>query len=159
MTRDPYIITRQNDRDHHGLADGTAEPEQHLPRYFAKSGHVDADPKKVKKEGGGKGNWGRSGDEVLDGAFNMNHTRRRSNSSVDHANDFKTKFEAIEPDPVFEDYDEENGRYEDENSLDKAAASSHVNNKEGTGADLDHEDSSTTGTSVDSVGEADEKKI
>jgi hypothetical protein len=54
------IVTRshkQNDRDHVGLADGTAAPEEHLPRYFAKSGHVDMDPKKVKKEGGGKGNW------------------------------------------------------------------------------------------------------
>jgi len=48
---------KQNDRDHAGLADGTADDAQHLPRYFAKSGHVDADPKKVKKEGGGKGNW------------------------------------------------------------------------------------------------------
>ena len=48
---------KQNDRDHAGLADGTAEEHQHLPRYFAKSGHVDADPKKMKKEGGGKGNW------------------------------------------------------------------------------------------------------
>jgi hypothetical protein len=26
-------------------------------RYFAKNGHIDEDPKKVKKEGGGKGNW------------------------------------------------------------------------------------------------------
>jgi hypothetical protein len=54
------LVTRshkQNDRDHAGLADGTADDAQHLPRYFAKSGHVDADPKKVKKEGGGKGNW------------------------------------------------------------------------------------------------------
>ena len=48
---------KQNDRDHVGLADGTAAPEEHLPRYFAKSGHIDADPKKVKKEGGGRGNW------------------------------------------------------------------------------------------------------
>ena len=48
---------KQNDRDHVGLADGTAAPEEHLPRYFAKSGHIDSDPKKVKKEGGGKGNW------------------------------------------------------------------------------------------------------
>jgi hypothetical protein len=46
-----------NDRDHAGLADGTAGPEEHIPRYFAKSGHVDADPKKTKKDGGGKGNW------------------------------------------------------------------------------------------------------
>ena len=48
---------KQNDRDHVGLADGTAAAEEHLPRYFAKSGHIDSDPKKVKKEGGGKGNW------------------------------------------------------------------------------------------------------
>jgi hypothetical protein len=54
------IVTRshkQNDRDHAGLADGTAAPEEHLPRYFAKSGFIDADPKKTKKNGGGKGNW------------------------------------------------------------------------------------------------------
>lgn len=32
-------------------------PQQHLPRYFAKSGHVDSDPKKIKKNGAGKGGW------------------------------------------------------------------------------------------------------
>lgn len=48
---------KANDRDHAGLANGTAAPEEHLPRYFAKSGFTDVDPKKVKKEGGGKGNW------------------------------------------------------------------------------------------------------
>ena len=46
-----------NDRDHAGLADGSATAEEHLPRYFSKSGHVDVDPKKVKKEGSGKSNW------------------------------------------------------------------------------------------------------
>jgi hypothetical protein len=66
-----------NDRNHAGLADGTAVPEDHLPvsssqasssltnmtsnlvlqRYFAKSGHVGEDPKKMKKNGGGKGGW------------------------------------------------------------------------------------------------------
>ena len=46
-----------NDRDHAGLADGTAAPSEHLPRYFAKSGHEGVDPKKTKKNGGGKGNW------------------------------------------------------------------------------------------------------
>ena len=56
----PSTVTRtvkQNDRDHAGIAAGTASIEEHLPRYFAKSGHIDVDPKKVKKEGGGKGNW------------------------------------------------------------------------------------------------------
>lgn len=48
---------KQNDRDHAGLADGTADDSQHLPRFFAKNGHIDSDPNKVKKEGGGKGNW------------------------------------------------------------------------------------------------------
>ncbi|KAL2042267.1 hypothetical protein N7G274_004755 [Stereocaulon virgatum] len=104
----PTIMTRsykQNDRDHVGLADGTAEAAEHLPRYFAKSGHVDADPKKVKKEGGGKGNWGTPGDESQDYGYNFTNARRRSNSSSHgHAiGDFKTKFEAADADPVFEE--------------------------------------------------------
>lgn len=45
------------DRDHAGIADGTAERESRLPRYFAKSGHADTDPTKTKKDGSGKGNW------------------------------------------------------------------------------------------------------
>ena len=48
---------KANDRNHAALADGTAVAEERLPRYFAKTGHVDADPKGVKKQGGGKGNW------------------------------------------------------------------------------------------------------
>lgn len=48
---------KANDRDHKGLADGTASPTEHLPRFFAKSGHADVDPKKVKKDGCGRGNW------------------------------------------------------------------------------------------------------
>ena len=48
---------KHNDRNHAGLADGTAVPEDRLPRYFAKSGHVDADPKGIKKQGAGRGNW------------------------------------------------------------------------------------------------------
>jgi hypothetical protein len=54
------VVTRshkQNDRDHAGLADGSAALEEHLPRYFAKAGYADADPKKTKKNGGGRGNW------------------------------------------------------------------------------------------------------
>lgn len=48
---------KANDRNHSAIADGTATAEERLPRYFAKSGYVDADPKGVKKQGGGKGNW------------------------------------------------------------------------------------------------------
>jgi hypothetical protein len=48
---------KYNDRDHAGLADGTAAASEHLPRYFAKSGNLDVDPKKTKKNGAGKGGW------------------------------------------------------------------------------------------------------
>ncbi|TVY24347.1 hypothetical protein LHYA1_G006365 [Lachnellula hyalina] len=94
-----------NDRDHAGLADGTASASEHLPRYFAKSGHVDVDPKKTKKNGAGKGGWGVNGEEVQDEGFNLTNARRRSNSSSYTAGlkDFKTKFEHVEPDPVFEE--------------------------------------------------------
>ncbi|OOF97653.1 hypothetical protein ASPCADRAFT_37378, partial [Aspergillus carbonarius ITEM 5010] len=78
-------------------------PHEHLPRYFAKSGPVDADPRKTKKDGGGKRNWGRSGDEVQDYGYNFTNTRRHSNSSAQGIADFTTKFEAIEPEPVFEE--------------------------------------------------------
>ncbi|EFW23406.1 conserved hypothetical protein [Coccidioides posadasii str. Silveira] len=77
--------------------------EEHLPRYFAKNGFVDADPKKTKKDGGGKANWGRSGEEVHDYGYTFANARRRSNSSNQALEDFKTKFEAIEHDPVFEE--------------------------------------------------------
>ncbi|KAF2127080.1 hypothetical protein P153DRAFT_344365 [Dothidotthia symphoricarpi CBS 119687] len=91
------------DRDHAGIADGTAERESKLPRYFAKTGHADADPQKTKKDGGGKGNWGREGDEVEDMRYNLTNARRRSNSLTFQMKDFKTKFETIEPEPVFEE--------------------------------------------------------
>jgi hypothetical protein len=95
-----------NDRDHAGLADGTAAPAEHLPRYFAKHGHEGVDPKKTKKNGGGKGNWGNAGEEVVDDpSVNFNNARRRSNSSG-YSNNlaaFKTKFDINEPEPVFEE--------------------------------------------------------
>ncbi|KAJ5193741.1 hypothetical protein N7491_001072 [Penicillium cf. griseofulvum] len=74
-----------------------------IPRYFAKSGPTDADPRKTKKDGGGKGNWGRSGDEMQDTDYSFANARRRSNSSTQGLADFNTKFEAIEPEPVFEE--------------------------------------------------------
>lgn len=48
---------KQNDRDHAGLADGSVAPTEHVPKFFGKSGHADADPKKNKKNGAGKGGW------------------------------------------------------------------------------------------------------
>ncbi|KAE8132270.1 hypothetical protein BDV38DRAFT_275205 [Aspergillus pseudotamarii] len=92
-----------NDRDHCVLHDGIAVSQEHLPRYFAKSGPVDADPRKTKKDGGGKRNWGRSGDEVHDYEYTFTNARRHSNSSTQGIADFKTKFETIEPEPVFEE--------------------------------------------------------
>jgi hypothetical protein len=53
----PDVTDLDSDRDHAGIADGSAERESRLPRYFAKSGHADADPTAFKKGGGGKGNW------------------------------------------------------------------------------------------------------
>ena len=53
-------VTRSHkytDRDHAAIADGSAERDSKLPRYFAKQGHADADPTKTKKDGSGKGNW------------------------------------------------------------------------------------------------------
>ncbi|KAG9246442.1 hypothetical protein BJ878DRAFT_497047 [Calycina marina] len=97
--------TKYNDRDHAGLASGTAAPTEYVPRYFAKSGHVDVDPKKAKKNGAGKGGWGVNGEEVQDEGFNLTNARRRSNSSSYSAGlkDFKTKFETVEREPVFEE--------------------------------------------------------
>ncbi|KAK6376134.1 hypothetical protein LTS17_007385 [Exophiala oligosperma] len=131
MTR----TNKGNDRNHSALADGTAVAEDRLPRYFAKHGHVDADPKAVKKQGGGKGNWGREGDEVHDYGYNFANARRRSNSSTQALGDFKTKFETIETDPVFEE--ELHGPTDDD--IEKA---SNLSKEESV-------DSSTLGGSVD----------
>ena len=45
------------------------------------------------------------GEEMFDEEFNFANARRRSNSSgySNHLNDFKTKFEINEPEPVFEE--------------------------------------------------------
>ncbi|EFY91721.1 STF2-like protein [Metarhizium acridum CQMa 102] len=102
------VLTRShkaNDRDHKGLAEGTAVILDNLPRYTGKASFSDADPKKVKKNGGGRGNWGNFADDVVDQDFSFNNARRRSNSSSasHHLNDFKTKFEVIDTEPVFEE--------------------------------------------------------
>jgi hypothetical protein len=57
---------------------------------------------------------GVNGEEVQDEGFNLNNARRRSNSSSYSAGlkDFKTKFETIETEPVFEE--EIHGAYDTE---------------------------------------------
>ncbi|OJJ49498.1 hypothetical protein ASPZODRAFT_22259 [Penicilliopsis zonata CBS 506.65] len=98
-----------NDRDHTVTSDASGNSREQLPRYFAKSGPVDADPRKTKKDGGGKGNWGRSGDEMQDYNYKFTNARRRSNSSNHELSDFRTKFETLEAEPVFEELLHESG--------------------------------------------------
>ncbi|SCN79006.1 uncharacterized protein FFB20_09477 [Fusarium fujikuroi] len=96
---------KANDRDHKGIAEGTALPTENVPRFFGKNGFADVDPKKVKKDGSGRGNWGTVNDDIADEQFTFTNTRRRSNSSSfsHHVSDLKTKFEVNEPEPVFEE--------------------------------------------------------
>ncbi|KAI1353507.1 hypothetical protein F5Y01DRAFT_312702 [Xylaria sp. FL0043] len=114
-----------NDKDHAGLAEGTVLPHDNLPKFFAKHGFEGADPKKTKKNGAGKGNWGNVGEEVVDEQFNFVNARRRSNSSSfsNHVEPFKTKFEFNEPEPVFEE-SVHGPIAEDENILTKTETSS-----------------------------------
>ncbi|KAL4789024.1 hypothetical protein BDV19DRAFT_40458 [Aspergillus venezuelensis] len=48
-------------------------------------------------------NRGRSGDEVQDYEYSFMNSRRHSNSSMQETSGFKTKFETVEPEPVFEE--------------------------------------------------------
>lgn len=109
-----------NDKDHAAIAEGSAVPQDNLPHYFAKNGFVGVDPKKTKKNGGGKGNWGHSGAEAIDGDFNFANARRRSNSNG-ALKDFKTKFDVNEQDPVFEEVVPE-----DDEQLNKTETSSSI---------------------------------
>ncbi|RMY45136.1 hypothetical protein D0863_16101 [Hortaea werneckii] len=92
-----------NDRDHVGLANGTAVPEEHLPRYFGKAGFAGTNPAETKKKGSGKGNWGQAGiSELEDYDYNSLKPRRRSNSmslAAGHSA-LKTKFEAVDEDAI-----------------------------------------------------------
>ncbi|KAI4720055.1 hypothetical protein E4T48_03709 [Aureobasidium sp. EXF-10727] len=95
-----------NDRDHVGLANGTALPEEHLPRYFAKAGfNANNDPNRVKKSGNGKGNWGRHGEELedMDDFYRPSKPRRRSNASAQLLDAMTSKFEVVEAEPMFKE--------------------------------------------------------
>ncbi|KAI7528363.1 hypothetical protein KC331_g15780 [Hortaea werneckii] len=127
------IMTRThkgNDRDHVGLANGTAVPEEHLPRYFGKAGFAGTNPAETKKKGSGKGNWGQAGiSELEDFDYNSLKPRRRSNSmsmAAGHSA-LKTKFEAVDDDVAIE-FDEalHGPREEDmvDNNLEKMSSSS-----------------------------------
>ncbi|KAF8453512.1 hypothetical protein BGX38DRAFT_1141551 [Terfezia claveryi] len=71
-----------------------------VPRNFGKYA---AHTERAKKNGGGKANWGRDGDELIDSEeFVMHKARRRSNSKG-HIEDMfvQSKFEEHEEEPVF----------------------------------------------------------
>jgi hypothetical protein len=93
---------------------------------------------------------GRSGDELQDYAFSMNNPRRRSNSfSAGHTlADFKTKFEHIDPEPVFE---------EDTMGAPKEGSITTDDDHSHDGHSLKEVDTSDTSVSADSV--ADEESV
>jgi len=135
---------KATDRDHVGLANGTAAPEEHLPRYFGKAGYAGNNPGDTKKQGGGKGNWGREGvSELEDYDYNPAKPRRRSNSSSHGHTALKTKFEAVDPEVITE--------YEEE--LHGPAAADFADQHE-------HElEKMSTSSSADTMGSVDEESI
>jgi hypothetical protein len=50
-------MTRTRKDAPHKNSDAELTLNEHVPKYFGKASFVDQDPKKVKKNGGGKGNW------------------------------------------------------------------------------------------------------
>ncbi|KAK5688929.1 hypothetical protein LTS10_000909 [Elasticomyces elasticus] len=119
---------KNNDRDHVGLANGTAAPEEHLPRYFGKAGITGNDPAQTKKQGSGKGNWGRAGSELEDEDYNLVKPRRRTNSfsaAAGHSA-LKTKFEALDPEVFYEEdvHGPMQGDVADGNELEKMSTTS-----------------------------------
>ncbi|KAI7550972.1 hypothetical protein KC317_g14119 [Hortaea werneckii] len=132
MTSRGTSLTRThkgNDRDHVGLANGTAVPEEHLPRYFGKAGFAGTNPAETKKKGSGKGNWGQAGiSELEDYDYNSLKPRRRSNSmslAAGHSA-LKTKFEAVDEDAIEFDEALHGPRDEDlvDNHLEKMSTAS-----------------------------------
>ncbi|KAK3068485.1 hypothetical protein LTR53_013902 [Teratosphaeriaceae sp. CCFEE 6253] len=121
---------KTGDRDHVGLANGTAGPEEHLPRYFGKAGFSGNDPAQTKKQGSGKGNWGRAGmSELEDSSYNLANPRRRTNSFSTAAGHsaLKTKFEATDPEVI--EYEEDvhgpaSAELVEHNELEKMSTSS-----------------------------------
>lgn len=46
----------------------TVHEKSGQPKWFTHNGYYKADPTKVRKNGAGKNNWGKPGDELLDDA-------------------------------------------------------------------------------------------
>jgi hypothetical protein len=97
---------KANDIPHNHPEAAAAFSEHNIPKFFGKTGFADNTPNKTKKNGGGKGNWGRDGDEFQDfpEGYNTFKARRRSNS-MGHIEDqfVKSKFETIDDEPSFDE--------------------------------------------------------
>jgi len=50
-------VTRSHKFGDKDYSEDAGPQDRPLPKYFAKAGPVDSDPNKIKKNGGGKGNW------------------------------------------------------------------------------------------------------
>ncbi|KAK9322255.1 hypothetical protein V1517DRAFT_323870 [Lipomyces orientalis] len=112
MTR----TTRANSNPHAEAA-AIAEYVPPVPRLFGKASmNGDQPPYKAKKNGAGRGNWGREGDELADVEedynFNPQIQRRRSNSNGGNGANRRpswdaraSKFDEVEED-VFEEEEE-----------------------------------------------------
>ncbi|KAF8421952.1 hypothetical protein EV426DRAFT_699441 [Tirmania nivea] len=90
---------KANDPAHGVEAQGAHDS---VPRNFGKyATHTE----RAKKNGGGKANWGRDGDELIDSEeFVIHNARRRSNSKGHIENMFvQSKFEKHEEEPVFDE--------------------------------------------------------
>merc|ERR1712070_422810 len=139
-----------NDRDHVGLANGTAVPEEHLPRYFGKAGFAGTNPAETKKKGSGKGNWGQAGmSELEDYDYNSLKPRRRSNSTSLAAGHsaLKTKFEAVDEDAIEFDEALHGPRDEDlvDNHLEKMSTSSSADTMGSIEEEMDAAAAATAG--------------
>merc|ERR1712070_1035827 len=135
-----------NDRDHVGLANGTAVPEEHLPRYFGEAGFAGTNPAETKKKGSG-GQAGMS--ELEDYDYNSLKPRRRSNSTSLAAGHsaLKTKFEAVDEDAIEFDEALHGPRDEDlvDNHLEKMSTSSSADTMGSIEEEMDAAAAATAG--------------
>lgn len=88
---------------------------------------------------------GKSGDEIVDESFNLNNARRRSNSSIENAKSFKSKFETVDPEPVFEEEVHGDG------GVNHFDADAQGGASEGENLELDKQSSSDSAESIASV--------
>ncbi|KAM9921321.1 hypothetical protein OXX59_006597 [Metschnikowia pulcherrima] len=64
----------------------TVHEKASTPKYFTHNGHFNTDPNKISKNGNGKFNWGRPGDEFMDEEEYTGAGRRNSNHALNESN-------------------------------------------------------------------------